>query len=123
MAGFWSKLAGRRWHSRLLFMRFVGWLLLIVGTLLCVSIVWATIGFLMMGLGLMCLLIAEKRTKRATAVARPPGKAAKLPATPREPRFQPVEVRLAAPLPVVGRIEWCLDGGVKRRSGKVVDSA
>lgn len=100
MVAFWSKLADRRWHSRLLFMRFAGWLLLIVGTLLCVSIVWATIGFLMMGLGLICLLIAEKRTKRATAVARPPGKATKPPATAREPRFQPVEIRaVAASLP------------------------
>src|SRR5438445_11397547 len=82
-------------------MRIAGWLLLVVGTLLCVSIVWATIGFLMMGLGLICLLIAEKRTKRATAVAKPPRKATQPPATPREPRFQPVEVRPApAPAPV-----------------------
>jgi hypothetical protein len=77
-------------------MRIAGWLLLIVGTLLCVSIVWATIGFLMMGFGLICLLIAEKRTKRAAPLAKPPGK-------PREPRFQPVENRPApAPLPKPG---------------------
>jgi hypothetical protein len=77
-------------------MRIAGWLLLIVGTLLCASIVWATIGFLMMGFGLICLLIAEKRTKRAAPMAKPPGK-------PREPRFQPVENRPApAPLPRPG---------------------
>jgi len=95
MVGFWSKLADRRWHRGLSFMRIAGWLLLIVGTLLCVSIVWATIGFLMMGLGLVCLLIAENRTQRAAAGAKPPHKAklAQPPATTREPRFEPVEVR------------------------------
>lgn len=95
MVGFWSKLADRRWHSRLLFMRIAGWLLLIVGTLLCVSIVWATIGFLMMGLGLICLLIAEKRTKRATTVVKPARPTAQPPATTREPRFEPFELRPA----------------------------
>lgn len=45
-------------------MRFSGAVLLIGGFLLCVSIVWAAIGFLMMGFGLICLLIAERRNKR-----------------------------------------------------------
>jgi hypothetical protein len=75
-------------------MRIAGWLLLVVGALLCVSIVWATIGFLMMGFGLICLLIAEGRRKRAAAVAETQ-------ATPAEPRFQQAEDRppLAPPLP------------------------
>ena len=45
-------------------MRITGWVLLIAGLLLCVSISWAAIGFLFMGLGLICLLIAEQRNRR-----------------------------------------------------------
>jgi hypothetical protein len=45
-------------------MRVAGTLLLIGGFLLCVSIVWAAPGFLMMGFGLICLLVAERRQKR-----------------------------------------------------------
>ena len=45
-------------------MRPFGFVLLVVGFLLCLSIVWAAIGFLMMGFGLICLLIAERRGKR-----------------------------------------------------------
>jgi hypothetical protein len=86
----------------LLLMRLAGWLLLVVGTLLCVSIVWATIGFLMMGFGLICLLIAEKKRNRATTVAAPPvvSRQARL-AT--QPRFEPVVDRPApAPPPKPG---------------------
>src|ERR1700760_692665 len=46
-------------------MRLFGFVLLIAGFLLCVSIVWAALGFLMMGFGLICLLIAERSRKRA----------------------------------------------------------
>jgi hypothetical protein len=46
-------------------MRLSGFVLLIAGFLLCVSIVWAALGFLMMGFGLICLLIAERNRKRA----------------------------------------------------------
>jgi hypothetical protein len=46
-------------------MRLLGFVLLIAGFLLCVSIVWAALGFLMMGFGLICLLIAERNRKRA----------------------------------------------------------
>ena len=45
-------------------MRLFGSVLLIAGFLLCVSIVWAALGFLMMGFGLICLLIAERNRKR-----------------------------------------------------------
>lgn len=47
------------WRQRCLFQA----LLLLVGFLLCVSIVWAAVSFLMMGLGLICLLIAGRRNK------------------------------------------------------------
>jgi hypothetical protein len=51
-------------------MRIAGACLLLGGLLLCISIVWAAVGFLMMGFGLICLLIAERRKKQSTA---PPG--------------------------------------------------
>jgi hypothetical protein len=43
-------------------MRIAGSALLVIGVLLCVSIVWAAIGFIAMGFGLI-LLIAEERKK------------------------------------------------------------
>lgn len=49
-------------------MRIVGAVLLIAGFLLCLTIVWAAVGFLAMSLGLLCLLIAERKqqtTQRA----------------------------------------------------------
>ncbi len=46
-------------------MRLFGFVLLVAGLLLCVSIVWAALGFLMMGFGLICLLVAERSRKRA----------------------------------------------------------
>lgn len=52
-------------------MRFLGAVLLIGGFLLCVSIVWAAIGFLMMGFSLICLLIAERKNKRSSDVCCP----------------------------------------------------
>jgi hypothetical protein len=48
-------------------MRILGTLLLLGGFLLCISITWAAVGFLMMGFGLICLLIAERRKKPSTA--------------------------------------------------------
>jgi hypothetical protein len=52
-------------------MRLVGAGLLVGGFLLCVSIAWAALGFLMMGGGLICLLVAEERSKRARLVIEP----------------------------------------------------
>jgi len=51
-------------------MRIAGTFLLLGGLLLCISIIWAAVGFMMMGFGLICLLIAERRKKSSTA---PPG--------------------------------------------------
>ena len=47
-------------------MRIAGWILLIAGALLCATLVWATIGFLLMGVGLLSLLAAENNCKRAS---------------------------------------------------------
>ena len=54
-------------------MRVLGFVLLVGGFLLCVSIVWAAPGFFMMGAGLISLLVAEERTKRARLVIEPNG--------------------------------------------------
>jgi hypothetical protein len=51
-------------------MRIASTLLLLGGFLLCISIVWAALGFPMIGLGLIGLLIAERRKKQSTALAR-----------------------------------------------------
>jgi hypothetical protein len=45
-------------------MRVLGAVLLVAGVLLCVSIVWAALGFFMRGAGLIFLLVAEERSKR-----------------------------------------------------------
>lgn len=52
-------------------MRIAGAFLLVGGFLLCISIVWAAVGFLMMALGLICLLTAERRKKPSTASPGP----------------------------------------------------
>ena len=50
-------------------MRIVGWILLIGGLLLCVSVAWAALGFLSMAIGLIALQVAEKKRKRAQNAA------------------------------------------------------
>jgi hypothetical protein len=45
-------------------MRVLGAVLLVSGFLLCLSIAWAAPGFVMMGVALICLLVAEDRNKR-----------------------------------------------------------
>ena len=54
-------------------MRILGWVLLIAGLLLCASILWAAVGFLLMGFGLICLQIAEARRRRVNLTAPRPG--------------------------------------------------
>lgn len=55
-------------------MRVAGWILLIAGALLCVTLVWATVGFLLMGVGLLSLLVAKNRRRRVsvTTLGRTP---------------------------------------------------
>ena len=47
-------------------MRIAGWILLVGGFFLCISVVWAAPGFLLMGLGLISLQVAEHNRRRAT---------------------------------------------------------
>lgn len=69
---------GRNPHNARLFylflgrsMRFTGTFLLLGGLFLCISVVWATVGFPMMGFGLICLLIDERRKKQSMAPPDP----------------------------------------------------
>jgi len=45
--------------------RIAGWILLLAGLVLCLSIAWAPIGFLLMGVGLVALQVAEQNRRRA----------------------------------------------------------
>jgi hypothetical protein len=79
--------------------RLTGWILLLIGLLLCATIVWATVGFLLMGVGLIALQVAERRrtklmaagTKRLAAPLvgaglQPPTLSPDIPPPPRQPR-------------------------------------
>jgi hypothetical protein len=57
--GFWIVVTMRHGRS----MRIAGWVLLVSGFLLCVSILSAALGFLLMGFGLIFLQIAEQKNK------------------------------------------------------------
>lgn len=70
-------------------MRLLGALLLVAGFLLCVSIVWAALGFLMMGLGLICLLIAERKSKRSKRLLQSTASDFDTAQPRREPSFSP----------------------------------
>jgi hypothetical protein len=45
--------------------RIAGWILLVGGFFLCASVVWAAVGFLSMGFGLLSLQVAEQNRRRA----------------------------------------------------------
>lgn len=48
-------------------MRLTGWVLLLIGGLLCATISWAALGFLLMGVGLIALQVAERGRRPADA--------------------------------------------------------
>ncbi|MCA1401408.1 hypothetical protein [Bradyrhizobium sp. BRP56] len=48
-------------------MRLTGWVLLLIGGLLCATISWAALGFLLMGVGLIALQVDERRRRPADA--------------------------------------------------------
>jgi hypothetical protein len=71
-------------------MRIAGWVLLVSGFLLCVSILSAALGFLLMGFGLIFLRIAEQKNKsQFTSGAWRSGQS--------EPQRQPAQLRALAP--------------------------
>ena len=75
-------------------MRIAGWILLIAGVVLCATVVWAALGFMLMGIGLLSLLVAEDNRRRAS---RPIVKGARVdkPAAAPPPAPEPVVHREA----------------------------
>jgi hypothetical protein len=51
--------------------RIAGWILLVLGLVLCLSVVWAPLGLFMMGVGLLSLQVAEQKRRRARTAAAP----------------------------------------------------
>jgi hypothetical protein len=89
--------------------------LLIAGALLCATLVWATIGFLLMGIGLLSLLVAESNRKRASqpdfsgarteeAMVAPPPIAA--PPPPPEPAHREPPMGTTPPASSYDRQAW-----------------
>ena len=83
-------------------MRIAGWILLVVGLVLCLSVVWAPLGLLMMGVGLVSLQVAEQKQRKArTAVASANAGADKPMEESAIPRpKEPTIVREPPPIPV-----------------------
>jgi hypothetical protein len=50
-------------------MRIAGWVLLLTGFVLCLSVVWAALGFLLMGFGLVSLQAGERKRRKAETTA------------------------------------------------------
>jgi hypothetical protein len=61
--------------------RIAGWILLLLGLALCLSVVWAPLGLLLMGVGLVALQLAE-RSRRRAGIAPTPAAAAATSETP-----------------------------------------
>jgi hypothetical protein len=80
--------------------RIAGWLLLIVGAVLCISIAWAALGFLLMGVGLIALQVAEQNRKRRTNIP-----AAIVEANP-APVARSADRSAPADLPPYDKAEW-----------------
>jgi hypothetical protein len=51
--------------------RIAGWILLLLGLALCLSVVWAPLGLLLMGVGLVALQLAEQSRRRAGIAPAP----------------------------------------------------
>jgi hypothetical protein len=49
--------------------RIAGWILLIGGLVLCLSVVWAALGFLLMGIGLLALQLDERNRRKVQKTA------------------------------------------------------
>ena len=52
-------------------MRIAGWILLVLGLVLCVSVAWAPLGLLMMGVSLVSLQAAEQGRRKARSAVAP----------------------------------------------------
>ncbi|CAN0293333.1 unnamed protein product, partial [Phaeothamnion confervicola] len=98
--------------------RVAGWILLIAGALLCATLVWATLGFLLMGIGLLSLLVAENNRKRTgrpnvnvvhvdePMMAPPPGAAPPPPPEPEPLVRREPPMGTSPPVPSYDRQAW-----------------
>jgi len=59
-------------------MRLAGWFFLLAGLVLCLSVVWATVGLLLMGVGLIALRAAERQRQSSAAKPATPARATPL---------------------------------------------
>ncbi|UGY18151.1 hypothetical protein [Bradyrhizobium septentrionale] len=90
-------------------MRLTGWVLLLIGAALCATISWAALGFLLMGVGLIALQVAERRRSPADDPA--PAAAAgftppRLSAGLQPPTLDPVTGQDAGPQRQPRRMAW-----------------
>ncbi|WP_143271704.1 hypothetical protein [Bradyrhizobium mercantei] len=91
-------------------MRLTGWVLLLIGGLLCATISWAALGFLLMGVGLIALQVAERRRRPAGDAAAPAGTAGftppRLSAGLQPPTLEPAAGPDTAPQRQARRVAW-----------------
>jgi hypothetical protein len=89
--------------------RLTGWVLLLIGGLLCTTISWAALGFLLMGIGLIALQVAERR-RHPVGDAVPAGAAGftppRLSAGLQPPTLEPVAGQDAGPQRQPRRVAW-----------------
>ncbi|MGY3440916.1 MULTISPECIES: hypothetical protein [unclassified Bradyrhizobium] len=90
-------------------MRLTGWVLLLIGGLLCATISWAALGFLLMGVGLISLQVAERRRREADDPV-PAGAGGftppRLSAGLQPPTFDPVTGQDTGPQRQPRRVAW-----------------
>jgi hypothetical protein len=89
-------------------LRFAGWIFLLIGMLMCATVAWAALGFLLMGVGLISLQVAERGRRRTdVAVAVPGGLDLALTGPGLQPpKFEPVVSPDAAPPRQLRRVAW-----------------
>jgi hypothetical protein len=85
--------------------RIAGWILLLIGFLLCISVVWATLGFLLMGVGLVSLQVPKQNRPRVPHAASAAHLEMPLGAVARPRAEEPVNRRepVLAPAPEVAQ--------------------
>jgi hypothetical protein len=91
-------------------MRIAGWVLLLAGFVLCLSVAWAALGFLLMGFGLVSLQAGERKRRKAekaaaVAAARPGARPAPAPAVAEAPPAHAEEVADAPQRPPVAEAQ------------------
>jgi hypothetical protein len=103
-------------------MRIIGWVLLLAGFVLCLSVAWAALGFLLMGIGLVSLQIAERKRRKpeqaedlarpdarpepAALAETPPAQAESAPVTPEPPPLPMPEAAQHADTSAYDREAW-----------------